>query len=545
MKKISLYSISVAIVTLLFSSCSAFLEEKPQDKITEDEAYANSTMIYLTAVASLYTKVGASGGGWGLQGTDRGIYDLNTFTTDEAMLPTRGGDWNDGGVWRNIFQHKWGTTNDLLEASWNYLYQVIALANASLEKMSYYYEQDHDKYSAIPPYMAEVRALRAMYYYYLLDFFARVPLVTSTNVELKDVEQSERIDIFNFVKKELEETVGLLNPSHSNLAGMYYGRMTQPVVYYLLAKLALNSEVYTDNDWTDGNRPSGKDIKFTVDGETMNAWEATIAYCNKVTALGYKLESNFATNFAVKNETSVENIFIIPMDPVLYTNEFYYLIRSRHYNQGLAYGQGGWNGSSATKEALKAFGYGTDKVDPRFDISYYYGRVKGPDGTDIKLDDGSYLEYVPDAIKLDMSGSADEKMGGARMKKYELDVAATNDGKLQSNDIVLFRYAEVLLMISEAKVRNGQNGDAELNQVRARVGAPNLEATLDNILDERLRELAWEGHRRPDMIRFGTFTKAYTDRPQLPDEDSGWTTVFAIDQRVLNVNTKLTQNPGY
>lgn len=545
MKKISLYSISIAIVTLLFSSCSAFLEENPQDKITEDAAYANPTMIYLTAVASLYTKVGASGGGWGLQGTDRGIYDLNTFTTDEAMLPTRDGDWYDGGVWQNVFQHKWGTTNDLLEASWNYLYQVIALANASLEKMSYYYELDHDKYSAIPPYMAEVRALRAMYYYYLLDLFARVPLVTSTNVELKDVEQSERIEIYNFVKTELEETVGLLNSAHSNLAGMYYGRMTQPVVYYLLAKLALNSEVYTDNDWTDGNRPNGKDIKFTIDGETMNAWEATIAYSNKVTALGYKLESNFASNFSVKNENSVENIFIIPMDPVLYTNEFYYLIRSRHYNQGLAYGQGGWNGSSATKEALKAFGYGTDNVDPRFDITYYSGRVKGPDGNDIKLDDGSYLEYVPDAVKLDMSGTADVKVGGARMKKYELDVAATNDGKLQSNDIVLFRYAEVLLMISEAKVRNGQNGDAELNQVRARAGAPNIEATLDNILAERMRELAWEGHRRPDMIRFGTFTKAYTDRPQLPDEDTGWTTVFAIDQRVLNVNTKLTQNPGY
>lgn len=545
MKKISLYSISLAVITLILSSCSAFLEESPKDKITEDQAYANSTMIYLTAVASLYTKIGANGGGWGLQGTDRGIYDLNTFTTDEAMLPTRGGDWDDGGVWRDVFQHKWGTSNDLLNSSWNYLYQVVALANASLEKMESYYNTNPEKYSAIPPYLSEVRALRAMYYYYLLDLFARVPLVTTTTVELKDVEQSERIDIFNFVKSELEDVVADLNVAHSNLQGMYYGRMTQPVVYYLLAKLALNAEVYTDNDWTDGVRPDGKNIMFTVDGEEMNAWEATIAYGNKITALGYKLEPNFAANFSVKNEGSVENIFTIPMDPTLYTNEFYYLIRSRHYNQGLAYGQGGWNGSSATKEALAAFGYGTNNVDPRFDITYYSGRVKGPNGDDIKLDDGSYLEYVPEEILLDLSKTPFEKLAGARMKKYELDVAATNDGKLQSNDIVLFRYADVLLMISEAKVRNGENGDAELNQVRARAGASDITATLDNILDERLRELAWEGHRRPDMVRFGTFTKSYIDRPQLPGEEDGWTTVFAIDQRILNVNEKLTQNPGY
>ena len=323
--------------------------------------------------------------------------------------------------------------------------------------------------------------------------------------------------------------------------------MTQPVVYFLLAKLALNAEIYTDNNWTDGNKPNGKDVMFTVDGQSMNAWEATIAFCNKIeTDFKYSLESNFATNFSVKNEASVENIFTIPMDPTLYTNEFYYLIRSRHYNQGLAYGQGGWNGSSATKEALTAFGYGSTDQDPRFALSYYYGRVQGPDGQDIKLDDGTYLDYIADAIALDLSGKAEEKTAGARMFKYELDEAATNDGKLQSNDIVLFRFADVLLMRSEAKVRNGENGDADLNLVRSRVGASQLSnVDLTTILAERMRELAWEGHRRQDMIRFGTFTSAYTDRPQMPNESTGFTTVFPIEARILSVNTKLTQNPGY
>ena len=101
-------------------------------------------------------------------------------------------------------------------------------------------------------------------------------------------------------------------------------------------------------------------------------------------------------------------------------------------------------------------------------------------------------------------------------------------------------------MLAEAKVRNGESGTAEVNQVRSRAGAASIaNVTLADILDERMRELAWEGHRRQDMIRFGTFTEAYTDRPQLPGESDGYTTVFPLEERVLSVNTKLTQNPGY
>ena len=156
------------------------------------------------------------------------------------------------------------------------------------------------------------------------------------------------------------------------------------------------------------------------------------------------------------------------------------------------------------------------------------------------------MEYVPSEITLDLSGKASEKTAGARMKKYELDASATNDGKLQSNDIVLFRYADVLLMKSEAKVRNGGNGDAELTEVRERAGATwDVTATLETLLEERLREFAWEGLRRQDLVRFGKFTRAYTDRPQLPKEDTGYTTVFPIHEDVLSLNGKLTQNYGY
>ena len=137
MKKNILYSLLISTVaTVGLSSCDAFLEENPKDQITEEQAYQNSTLLYLNTVASLYTQVGANGGGSGLQGTDRGLYDLNTFTTDEAVLPTRGGDWYDGGLWQDVFLHKWGTKNDLVKGSWDYLYRVIAQANKSLDKLN-------------------------------------------------------------------------------------------------------------------------------------------------------------------------------------------------------------------------------------------------------------------------------------------------------------------------------------------------------------------------------------------------------------------------
>ena len=108
MKKNILYSLLISTVaTVGLSSCDAFLEENPKDQITEEQAYQNSTLLYLNTVASLYTQVGANGGGSGLQGTDRGLYDLNTFTTDEAVLPTRGGDWLCASAVLRTFRETW------------------------------------------------------------------------------------------------------------------------------------------------------------------------------------------------------------------------------------------------------------------------------------------------------------------------------------------------------------------------------------------------------------------------------------------------------
>lgn len=532
----------LAACMMLFS-CDKFLEENPKDKLPADDVYNSISEVYLNAVASLYTYIGGYSDSQGLQGTGRGVYDLNTFTTDEAIIPTRGGDWYDGGFWQGLFLHDWGIENDAIQATWEYLYKVVMLSNKSLERIDKFSETHSD--AELPAYRAEVQALRAMYYYYLMDLFGRIPLVESSSPAMKDIVQSERKTVFEFIFRQLQEAAPLLSEAHSNQSGTYYGRITRPVVTFLLAKLALNAEVYTDNDWTDGQRPNGKDIKFMVEGNELNAWETVIHYCDQLTAMGYRLEPKYETNFSIFNESSVENIFTIPMNKILYTNQMQYLFRSRHYNHAKAYGLSGENGPSATVEALRTFGYSTPQQDPRFDMCYFAGIVHDLKGNVIKLDDGTVLEYFPWVVALDLSATPYEQTAGARMKKYEVDPTATKDGKLMDNDIVLFRYADALLMKSEAQVRNGGNGDNEMNEVRNRVGAAPREATLDNILAERQLELAWEGWRRQDLVRFGEFTREYGSRPQLPNEGNGYTTVFPIPEKIRLMNTRLVQNPGY
>lgn len=531
--------LTIALATMMMTSC---LTEDPRDQLYEEDIYNNANNIYINAVAVLYNHIGGSADSEGLQGTCRGIYDYNTLTTDEAMIPIRGGDWYDGGLWTNMYQHKW-TPNDLpLYNTWKYLYKAVVLANKSLYIIDKYSHHLTEEQRA--DYEAEVRAVRVLFYYYIMDMYGRVPIVTSYEQSQDEVVQSERSEVFWFIFNELQEVAELLPNEHSNKMGNYYGRVTAPVVHFLLAKLALNAEIYCDDNWTDGTPQNGKEIFFTVDGEQLNAWQTCVRYCDKLAEAGYLLESDYSYNFAVHNENSNENIFTIPLDKNLYAAQFWYLFRSRHYNHGGALGGSSENGTSANISTVLAYGYGTDEVDARFEKNFYAGIVE-VDGKTVMMDNGEPLEYHPLELKLNLTGSPYVKTAGARMAKYEVDRTSHSDGRQPDNDIVLFRYADALLMKAEAKVRNGEDGSFELNEVRNRVGMPYREATLENILEERLLELVWEGWRRQDMVRFGLYHKSYDQRVQLADEKNGYTTVFPIPQKSIDLNPKLKQNVGY
>ena len=540
-------TITAIIASTMLTAC---LSEDPRGALEADSAYSDGNVLELATVADIYNYIGGNSDSQGLQGTSRGVYDLNTFTTDEAMLPTRGGDWYDGGLWQGLYLHQWTPSETILEDTWNYLYKVIMLCNMHIETLNSNSQLlTSDRLEADK---AELRAVRAMFLFYAMDLFGNIPVPTTAEKSIANVTQRSRSETFRFIISELQATEPLLPNGRSNIENSYYGRLTKPVAHFLLAKLLLNAEVYGDDDWTDNSHPDGRQMTFTVDNTAMNAWEACMAYCDKIADEGYELENSLTDNFQLHNETSRENIFTIPMDKYLYANQYQYLFRSRHYSHGSALGMDAWNGTAATVATMKTFGYGTDSPDTRMDMSFYYGPLY-VNNKPVLLEDGTQLEYQPLELMLDLTGSPYEKTAGARMKKYESDPTAYADGKLQSNDIVLFRYADVLLMKGEALFRNGGDGSEYINMVRARVGMPDIQLTADEaiggstptLLDERLKELVWEGWRRNDLIRFHCFHLAYDQRPQLAGEGNAYTTVFPIPSDVLSLNGYMKQNKGY
>ena len=507
--------------TFCLTACSSMLDENPRDQIPEDQVYTTASAVYQNTVATLYNYIGGSSEGQGLQGTCRGIYDLQTFGSDEAIVPTRGGDWYDGGLWQDLYRHSWKAGHGFPKNAWLYLYQVITLCNRSLEQIDAH--RNLLSASQMEAWRDEVRALRAIYYWQLIDLFGAVPLVTGTDVSMQEVRQSSRAEVFHFAVNELLQVLPHLSIENSTHQGDYYGRVTRPVALFALAKLMLNSEVYS--------------------GQPQ--WEKVIDCCDQLERLGYQLESNYADNFAVHNENSVENIWTIPMDKYIYANQQQNLYRSYHYRHAAAYGFSSENGSCATRKVLQVFGYDTDSVDNRFRLCYWADAVTDLDDHTVTDRMGNPLVYYPWAVDMDVSGTPYVETAGARMKKYAVDKNAIKDGKLMDNDIVLFRFSDVLLMRAEAKLRSGQEGgQSDFDAVRRRVGMPLRPLTLQALLDERLLELCWEGWRRQDLIRFGQYKSLYQG-PDSVNEADGHTTLFPIPADVIALNQNMKQNSGY
>jgi len=535
------YKIAIALSCLLLVTGCGFLEENPRSGRPEDQVITSAESLHQQAVIALYDHIGSDENGKGLQGTYRGIYDLQTFASNEAIIPVRGGDWLDGGLWMDLYFHTWQPDNEVVENAWIYLYQFIGLCNRSMDMLRTYRSLLADwEYE---DYTAEVRALRALCYTYLIDLYARVPIVTTQDINVLDIVQSERSKVFHFIWDELQQTYPYLSDERSNRHGAYYGRLTQPVAAFLMMKLALNAEIWTDDDWTDLSRPDGKAIMLRCDDRDLNAWQAVCYYGNAIqeSTAGYALCNSQTDCFAVYNEEAVENIFTIPMDPAVYRNRFKNLFRSLHYQHAAALGYGGENGSCATLETLDVFGYDTPEEDCRFSTTFYAGNVR-VNGASLILSNGDVLIYQAREVQPVLTGSPYVATAGARMQKYAYDPAGIFDGQLRNTDIVLFRYADVLLMVAEAKVRLGASGQDEFDRVRSRetcsfhIECLPREATLENIYYERWLELMWEGWHRQDMIRFGKYSSS-------PEEN--YLQVFPIPQVALQTNTNLKQNKGY
>lgn len=555
---------SMLILGGLFSACSGFLDEDPKSKIPEEEAYKSEKLVYVNTIATIYTSFGNR-----LYGSTDNVHTLQEFSSDAWILPGRQGDWVDGGKWQSLFLHNYGPGNATIKSTWNALYTIIGNCNTSIDNLETFIQAGGESY--LQDYQYEARAVRAILYYHLVDLFGRVPLVTSSKTVMADVNQSSRSEVYQFIVDELTDCIPHLPSGKCQNMGKYYGRVTKAVGYMAMAKVAINSPILSKDDWNDGSlvggiakvapyvNQAGKNIKIALDGTTRDAWE-TVLYCQKqIEKEGYSLQPNFSQNFSKTNDSSVENIWTQPSDGTTYKVSDYNPTRTLHAAHASAYGLQGWNGACATVEQMKVFKYGTDEQDPRMDMTFFYGPVF-VDGKpiDAGLGDGAQLCYNPMDVVVDFKEDVPNqilKFAGARMSKYEVDNTTTSYLN-HNNDKVFWRYADALLLAAEAKVRMGQSGDAEVNEIRDRVQAgQKSNVTLQDILDERMLEFSYEGMRRQDQIRFGTYTEPTTDRyagvhhnvatGDYVVDNTGFTTVFPIPTSVLELNTKLTQNPGY
>lgn len=431
------------------------------------------------------------------------VFFLNEVTSDEATIPTRGTDWYDGGRYQEAQRHEYNADNAMVLSAWRYCYQGIASVNGII----YQVEQSQLTDEAKAPIFAELRSVRAYYYYLLLDMFGNVPIVT----DFEDTElpaNSTRQEVFNFVELELTETIPLLSEE------IIYGRFTQNVANTLLARLYLNAEAYVGTA----------------------RWQDCIEACEKVK--GYVLEPDYFTNFLTENEVSMENIFAIPYDHkegtvgnYLHSMTFHYL----HRFTVSATGDYPWcgNGICAQPGVYSKF----EDHDRRKASMLAGEQINLSTGSVIIMDSGEPLVYTEE-----IENFTDAKQNeGVRLYKYEVKAGESWE---RDHDWVVMRYAEVLLMQAECYLRQGNTDLARpfITAVSERAGTelPD-ELTLDFLYDELLREFIFEGHRRTANIRFGKYFEPWWEKGATPVELG----IFPIPQSELDKNTNLKQNPGY
>ncbi len=510
-RRVALSALLLVPAQMAFYGCTN-LTEVPQDALTPDNAFRSDAEV-LAGVASVYA---------GLRGTMWEYYNLSEITTDEMIVPTRGQDWYDNGRWLEIYKQNWtsssGATLEDVNGAWNNLFSGVAKANLMIDVLTKAGGPN------APSTIAEVRTLRAWYYYMLMDFFGGVPLVVDTKVEAKP--RVTRDSLFRFIESELNAARTVLPPTRS---GDQAGRLTSGVANAMLASLYLNAQVFT------GTVSASGLAKGTA------RWQDAITAADRVINSGqYSLATNWRKNFTPDNHESPENIFYIQHTNASPDLGMSLPMRTLHYNMLNVQG-GPWNGFAAIAETYQAF----DPADKRREIFLVGQQVSFDTGLPVKDRGGNPLVFT---VTIGNENQAAENEGPRYNKFVPLPTALS--GASHPNNFPFFRLAEMYLIKAEALNELGQAGAvAQVNLVRARQFTPAqpLAAGLSQtelrtaIFNERLFEFTAEAKRRQDMIRAGTFTGAR----RFKTAGSGNKILFPIPATQISSNPLLTQNPGY
>ncbi len=440
-----------------------------------------------------------------------GFFAVQEGGTDEAVITQKGGDWYDGGLYIKMHHHEftpqtWGI-NDLWKQAYSGIFQcndILADANTTnLQK-------------------AQLRFLRAYFYWRLMDVFGNIQLVVTPGVT---VAQSTRAEAYAFIESELLAAIPELPEGKQE-----YGRVSQGGAYALLARLYLNAKVYTGTE----------QYQKAIDAADM-----------VINSGVYSLSPKYSEVFDPHNVENVEHIFVAPFDESTGTGAVWPMM-TLHYPSQLTWKLQSqpWNGFSTLEDFYNSYDDKDERkaanfiVGPQFD---YSGELQLLDLAYDKADaDGAPLNYTPFINELYPNAS---RQGGARFGKFSFKIGQKNDA---DNDFPLLRYGEVLLNKAEALARQNGWSDGEalnlVNQIRERAKAdPLASLTEGEMLAERGRELFIEALRRTDLIRFGVYGNAWWEKEADPNADKHIIMAIPVEQMQAAASTAfpLVQNPGY
>jgi len=531
----------IVFLMITFSSCTKLKDENFNTVIADQFIAKNQDLAALAGAAYVNWRIVLMQ--W------NGLYRANEVSGDEMLTPARPNGWVDGGVYRRIHEHKWTTDDDIVVNTWSRTYAGITNCN----RLIYQVESnlipvaEADK----APLIAEMKLLRASYYWVLCDFFGNVPIVDKFDVPEGFLpKQNTRKEVYDFIIKEVTENISKVSAAKNQKT---YGKFNQWAAHALLAKMYLNAGVYTGTP----------------------AWDKCLVECDAIinSGAGYELASTQRDVFVTNNENSKEIIFALPFDSKYVSgwNDFDIHMQTLQPENQATYNleSSPWGGVCAVPQYINTF----DTDDSRYKDNYIKGQQYKANGDIILATLGAFkglpLAYINEVPGVDFS----EEVHGFRLGKFEIAMGATNR---LSNDFPLFRYADVLLMKAECLLRQGDATGAAtiVTQVRARNFKFNpAKATVTgadlqkgSVYDYGLRnhitstqeggsdiqfgrfldELGWEfnqeGRRRTDMIRFGMFTK----KSWLSHSPNGdYRVLFPIPRAEIQKNANLKQNTGY
>ena len=512
--KVSIISI-LCIVGMMYSCTNLEVQETDSDFV----AAVGEGTFDIDPVSALQTNYNDLG----TLPDQANTYALYNHTSDEMIPPTRGTDWGDNGVWRTLHAHTWDASHVYVLATWDQINERVFRCNTTLSASGITSAQK-----------AQAKFLRALYMFHIIDLFGQVPFREADERDNVDPIVKSRSEAFDFIEKDLTEAISdlaTIGPKAQN------HEASKAAARFLLARMYLNKAIYK------ASNPEGP---YTFDNADM---QKVIENVNMIEADGFELDPDYFNIFH-PTDSDKEGIFhSIQGTPANRIN------MTTFYNQS-DLGGGGWNGFTTLADFYDKF----ESADQRIGKGPgTRGYTKNPmDFTGANGDGIGYgfligLQYTNtgEKFKNDREGNKDlvftkeVNLSGAlpsegiRVMKYH-----PSSSTFETNNYILMRYADAHLMRAEAMMRSGDNAGAlaEVNELRRMRGASPLSSLNEAaMLDERGLELYWEGVRRIDQIRFGTFIETWHEKTSTESHR----VLFPIPIRALSSNPNLEQNPGY